>query len=355
MAPCTRYVLSDSMFRTISTSLEQQGHANSVRSWSCFNSYERRYGGQDLNGRRLAIYRENGMGDNLMVTGLTGYLKHTFPNATIDVYALPRVGAVWAGNADVNFFDVPPPFDAVKNGYDYHLFFEGMIENDNEQEQGNAYDNFLAFSGVFPKSVPDNFKRPQIFWTEMDDQIESDWLPIMPREPYVVWHWNPSGRVRMYPYDLSRQTISMLAEHFAVVVIGDTNGEVEPLNLTNPRVFDWLNRTPSVRSFLPILKHAKATVCPDSCVLHLASAFPNVPCIGLWGPFSPNDRATYYKNHVALSAFNACPSAPCRSQKSVLPVHRCAQATGYAEGEQFCRAMWAIEPQHIVEEVCKRV
>jgi ADP-heptose:LPS heptosyltransferase len=348
-----RYVLSDSIFRRIAEDMDKQKMANSVRTWSCFNSYERRYGGQDLNGRRLAIYRENGFGDNLIVSGLVGYLKTTYPGALIDVYAMPRVSAVWHGNTDASFHPMAPPFDALKNAHDYHLLFEGMIENDCERDQGNAYDNLFAFAGIYPKSVPANFKRPQVFWTPEDEGAEADWLKLHPSEPYVVWHWNPSGLVRQYPFELARRAIELLAEHFAVVVIGSTEGEIEGLGMTHARVFDWLNRTPTIRSFLPMLKHASAIVCGDSCVLHLAPCFPDVPTVALFGPFAHSDRSTYYRNVTPIDEMAVCPSAPCRVQQSSLPAHRCAQATGYVEGTKFCTALAALSPERIVETVLK--
>jgi ADP-heptose:LPS heptosyltransferase len=365
IAPCCRYVMSDSLFRAVVAGLtelalrENPGaevtEGQFVRSFSIFTAYERRYGGQDLNGRRLAIYRENGFGDNLMITGLTGYLKTQYPSATIDVYALPRVAAAWQGNTDANFLDVCPPFDALRNGYDYHLMCEGLIENDAEPEQLNAYDGLFQFAGIYPKSVPRNFKRPQIFWTPQDIHAESEWAHLGPKEKAIVWHWNPSGMVRQYPYEMARKAIALLAERHPVVVVGDTDGGVEPLGMSNLNIHDWLNRTTSFRSILPMIKNSLAVVCPDSSVLHAASAFPDVPVIGLWGPFDPQDRAKYYSNHTPLEAFHVCPSAPCRTQRSALPVDRCRQATNYEEGTGFCSAMAAIEPERIVAEVLKRI
>jgi ADP-heptose:LPS heptosyltransferase len=351
LAPRVRYVLSDSMFRMICMSLGEQFQTDHVHSWSAFNSYERRYGGQDLSGRRLAIYRENGFGDNLIVSALAGYLKHQFPTCTIDLFAVPRVGPVWIGNTDVSFLDVPPSFDAIRNGYDYHLLFEGIMENDCEPDQGNAYDNMFSIAGIYPKSVPANFKRPQIFWTESDQQAEDEWTKIRPSEDYIVCHWNPSGLVRQYPYDLYRAAILMLSERLNVVVVGDTEGGIPNLEIEHPKVHNWINRTPGFRSILPMLKQARAILCADSSVLHLSACFPDVPTVALYGAFAHSDRSLYYPNTIPIHAQHVCPSAPCRTQKSALPVARCQQAEGWQEGEKFCRAMWALTPERVVETV----
>ncbi len=354
-SPRCRYVISDSLFRRMVEDMEKQGKTDSVASWSCFNSYERRYGGQDLNGRRLAIYRENGFGDSLMVTGLAGYLKHTYPQCTIDVYGMPRVFEAWLYNQDANFLDVPPPFDSINNGYDYHLFFEGMIENDNEPEQTNSYDTFLRFAGIYPKDVPANFKRPQLYWGESDELAESEWLKLRPARDYAVLHWNPSGMARMYPPELSRKVVTLLAERMDVVIVGNTEGTIEPPNLDVSGVHDWTNKTPNFRGLMPMIKHARAVICPDSSVLHLATAFPDVPMVSLWGSFHPNDRAKYYRSNTSLESFHVCPSAPCRAQRSELPHNRCQQAKGYTEGTIYCTAMAAITPERVVETVLSKL
>lgn len=328
-----------------------------MSSWSCFNGFERRYGGQDLNGRRLAIYRENGYGDALMVTGLTGWLKTQYPTCTINVYSLPRVGVAWIGNADATFLDVCPTFDAVYNRADYHLFFEGTIENASEPEQLNAYDMFLSMAGVYPKTVPDEFKKPQIFWTAEDEKMDVEWQQLMPKGRTCLFHWNPSGRIRQYPFDLCRKTIELLAEHFEVVVIGNTEGGVEPLNMEGPRIHNWMDRTPSPRSFLPMIKHSSVVVCPDSCVLHMSACFngvgstPYVPVVALYAAFSHHSRSKYYHNVTPIEAFGACPSAPCFTNKSDLPKGLCSQAQGWHEGETMCRAMYSISPEKILETV----
>lgn len=353
LAPGTRYVLSDSLFRTICEGFHAQLGDSKVAGWSCFNSYERRYGGQDLNGRRLFIYRENGMGDNLIITALTGYLKETYPTATIDVYGLPRVGAIWHGNTSAQFYDVPPTFDAVTNGYDYHLFFEGFMENNSEPERHCAYDDIFSFAGIFPKSVPSHFKRPQVHWTAQDAQCETDWKGLAPKEPYFLIHWNPSGATRQYPFDQYRKVVTMLADYGAVVVIGDQDQGQEPLGVEHPRVLNMMGKTPSARTFLPMIKHAKAVVCPDSCVMHMSGCFPDVPTIALYGPFAHHDRTLYFPNVIPLDAHSSCPSSPCLSQRSQFPVERCKQAQGWTEGEKFCRALSNIPPEKIVETVLK--
>lgn len=356
--PLTRYVMSDSMYNKImqqlAESYDKAGKTHDFgNGWSSFNSYERRYGGQDLNGRRLAIYRESGFGDNMIVSGLCRYLKHTYPSCQIDVFGLPHVQTAWNGNRDVTMMPVCPTFDALRN-YDYHVLLEGMIENDNEPDQRNAYDNLFDFCGIYSRQVPDEFKRPNLQWSESDKAARDEWSSKKPWK-YILWHWNPSGLTRMYPVELAVQAIEALAHHCEVVVIGHTeNGKFESPELTSPEVHNYVGKTPKWRDTLPMVSEAKLVIAPDSSILHAAAGL-NVPCIGLWGSFHPDDRAKYYPHHHAMQAFNVCPKAPCHVGKDDLPRHWCQQAQGYDETQPWCTAMKAIDPQRIVEKALKLI
>lgn len=349
-APLARYVTSDSMFNRMVAEMKTQGQEDIVSSWSSFNSYDRRYAGQDLNGRRLAIYRESGYGDNMIVTGLCRHIKSIYPKAQIDVFGLPHVQEAWLGNSDATHYPTPPIFDAMK-GYDYHLFLEGMIENDNEPDQINAYDALFQYAGFFPKDVPKEHKRPHLVMGPNDEKLLADWDARRP-EHYIFWHWNPSGAVRMYPNDLADLAILGFAEMgYKVVLIGHTinDSKIPHPNVEHENIINLINKVPSWRETIAILRRAQLVIAPDSCYAHACGAFPDVQSIGLWAAFSPGDRVKYYDNHLAIDASWACPSAPCRAQHGHLPRHKCAQSKLYrGEQDPFCAAMRAIDPVEII-------
>lgn len=354
LQPLTRYVMSDSMFNRIHECLKEAGKGDQVLSWSSFNSYERRYAGQDLNRRRLSVYRENGFGDNLMVTGLIRWIRHHYPDAQIDVYGLKNGKQAWMHNLDATYYDNVPTFEAMQNS-DYHLLFEGMIESDNEPEQLCAYDSFLQFSGFSYKHVPPEFKRPHIVWGPYDENCDEQWCKVMP-SGYVLWHWNPSGLLRMLPLSASYEAIHKLAEKRDVVICGHPEGRIERPNFNHPRIHDYCGQTKAWRDVLPMIRHAEAVVCPDSSVLHATAAFEEIPIIGLWGSFDWRDRAKYYPTHVPVTGYAACPFAPCRAQKSDVPHWKCSSSPHYSgEDEIYCSAMKSIDPAAIVREVERQV
>lgn len=358
LSPLARYVMSDSMYNKIMEQLNaayeaQKKEPDFYNGWSSFNSYERRYAGQDLNGRRLAIYRESGFGDNMIVSGLVHYLKTTYPTAQIDIFGLPHVQTVWSGNREATMMPVCPQFDALRN-YDYHIMLEGMIENDNEPDQKNAYDNLFDFCGIYSKQVPPEFKRPHLVWSESDQKARAEWKAKKPWR-YILWHWNPSGATRMYPPELAEQAIEALSYRADVVIIGHTeNGKIPEPKSEIENVHNYVGKTPKWRDTLPMIAEAKLVVAPDSSILHAAAAY-NVPTIGLWGSFHHEDRAKYYPEHHPIEAFHVCPKAPCRAQKDDLPKHFCQQAQGYDETSRWCTAMKAIDPQRIIEKAEKLI
>ena len=350
--PYTRYIVSDMEWE----SFNWKKDVNTDLHWSCFQSYERRYGGQDLNGKKLLIYRHNAYGDQLMASSLPRYIKHLYPESIIHFYCAPPVMPLWAHNPYVQGSAIPLPihFDC-HDKYDYHLFFEGMLESNSERDQNCCYDDMFAFAGF--RDVAPEWKRPCIF--ELPEDYAFFQQCGFGKRPYVVYHAAPANKNRTYPLAAGRQLCDMLVGELGmdVLVVGHDEERKyvklfdpqTPRTRSAPGVVNLINQTKNFRDLIPIIKHAKCTICPDSSVMHLAAAF-DAPCVSLWGIFNPNDRAKYYKNQVALTGFNACPHAPCRDHNFYLPESQCKDA-GEKWGGKYCAALEAIKPERIVGTV----
>lgn len=353
--PRSRYLMGEHLFLKIQEGMRKQGNPTPVLSWSSANSYERRYGGGDADGRRILIYRENAFGDALIVTALTHYIKHLHPTAEIDIHSVPTMHDAWRHNTDANFIGVVPTFDAMRTA-DHHILLEGQMENDSEPEQNNCYDNQFAFSGFHPFTVPSEFKRPYIQWGESDDACAAKWREWKPEGKYVLWHVCPSAPPRMLPIANQERAIQLLAESGVnVVLVGRQEGAPSPL-VEHERVHDWTQRTAQWRALLPMIRDAACVVAPDSSVLHATAAFPDVPLVGLWGSYAASDRAKYYANHTGLDGHFACPYSPCRPQQANYPREKCAASVGSLGAEDpWCSAMRAITPERIAETVLKLI
>lgn len=302
--PFVRYVMPDGVARDIEAEILHQ-YPHATYTLSHFNSYERRTDcSQPLGKKRIAIYRHGAIGDTLISTALVSWLRRRNPQAVLDVYCRPKNVELWHG---VGARAMPgyPTFDALTR-YDGHLMFENMLECDSEPDQGCAIDAQFRFCGIDPTTVPDEEKVPVVV-EKGDDALESFQSS---RGTYILLHTNASNPNRNYPHNVALMDALALAfpDHH-VVAVGDGCGVY-----------------PRFRNLIPIVKNAALVICPDSSVGHLAAAFPSVPVISLWGLFHPNDRVKYYRNHHPLSAFEACPHAPCRSHMHSLPLEKCRDA-----------------------------
>jgi len=312
-------------------------------SWSSFNAYERRYAGQTLKaGQSVCVYRHNAFGDQLMISAVPFEIKRRNPDAVVHMYCHKDVANLWLANPYIGgtALELPIPFDAAQR-YDYHLFYEGMLENNSERDQNCCYDDFFSYAGL--TDVPDDSKRPQINVRPEDYRFFNE--AALPAG-YILYHLNPNNPNRCYPFELSKVTITKLLGLRPVVVVGVTKENYKPFIPAS--AIDLVNKTPKFRDLLPIVERAAVVVAPDSSVMHIAGGFSKA-CVSLWGLFDPNDRVKYYKNHVALTAFDACPHAPCRDHNFVLPEDKCRDADmAFREG---CAALSSISPDRIVEAV----
>lgn len=354
MAPFVRYVLPAGPAQAYAKAMAAAGLDHTM---SAFNSFYRPYGGSDLNGKRLAVYRHSAFGDQLMATAVPVYLKHLFPHAMIDVYCAPDVLEIWKG-LPVRSFAGPITLEAAR-AYDAHLFYDQMLEENREDDQANAYDDAFAFAG-FPQ-VPEVFKVPKV--VELESDAHEIGAAVRARsiqfpEKYLVYQLGAANPNRTYPPEQGGKFIKdFLATNpgWSVIVVGlDKENLAEELfraaGMRIGRLLNLVNGLKNFRSLIPIVRGASLVVCPDSSIGHLAAAFPKVPVISLWGLFSPGDRVKYYPNHTALWPQAVCPHAPCHSHEFSLPQAKCHSATNATPGEQrWCNVLRAISPEQILK------
>ena len=365
--PYTRYIASDTELDEIVL----QSTMTHIK-WSSFNSWERRYGGQDLNGKKVCIYRHNAWGDQLMASALPRYLKTLYPDSIVHLYCHPSVMPLWLGNTFVegSAIPLPIPFD-VATSYDYHIFYEGMLEGNSEEDQNCCYDDMFGFVGLM--DVPDEYKRPYIE-VRPEDYKAVQMLGIDLTKPYIVYHASPANMNRSYPLEGGVEVVKKLVDRFKlpVFVIGVDDGgkammcrgcgrnpfEEYATMFDLPGVTNLINRTKSFRDLIPIIEKAFLVICPDSSILHLTACFPNVPVISLWGLFHPQDRAKYYPNHTAIFNQEVCPSAPCRDHNFKLPLEQCKDAVGAPREKsdiKYCQVLASIQPDRIVKLAVEKI
>jgi ADP-heptose:LPS heptosyltransferase len=349
--PFCRYIVSDYELDTL---LKFSPRTN--WKWSSFNAWERRYSGQDLNGKKVCVYRHNAWGDQLIASAIPRYIKTLYPDATVHLYCHPHVMALWLGNPYVegSAISLPIPFEAAIN-YDYQVFYEGMLEGNSEPDQRCCYDDMFGWIGL--DDVPTCYKRP-CFFPRPEDYKYVKKSGIDLKKKYMVYHMAPDNENRSYPPKKSKLFIEKFLAAFPVfnvIIVGmDKHKEYEEILEVfryDERVVNLIDKTPNFRDVFPIIERASLVICPDSAVMHMAAIFDQVPVISLWGLFAPHDRIAYYPNNFPLFHPEACPHAPCRDHNFFLPLENCKDATEHRDKERikWCCALDAITPEEIVE------
>lgn len=316
------------------------------RDVSNFNSYERRYGGQEMKGRKIVIYRHTAFGDQLMMTAITRYIKTQNPDAYISYVMGSKTACIWDNNRDADVVLGAMTFESIKQ-FDYHLFYENMLESNSQPEQNNAYDDLFAFGGML--DVPPEFKRPAVYLGEADEAMDEEWRSSSyGRDDYILYHWSSANKVRQYPADLADKFFRKWTKT-KIVVVGDGKEKIPGY----PHVINMVSKTPTFRHLIPLVRRAKVVVCPDSSVGHLAAAWDDIPVIGLWGPFHPDDRVKYYANHTPI--LGDCPHGPCRTHQFSPPQHLCKDVGAQYVRPNNCAALSTISPDLICSEVEKKL
>lgn len=338
-APNTRYVINESLF----SKMRDKDPTIEARV-SVYNAYEKRYCGQDLNGKRLLIYRPKSIGDQLITTALVAFLKDRFPRCVIDYYCEPGVMDLWAG-IPIHVSPTPIVFDAAVS-YDYTLFLEGLYENDVEPDQDDCYTTMFRYAG-FPEVDP-KWKRPFMVFdpSELERPVKA------PQMPYILVQWDASAIYRSYPPNMLARLCAQLADRYPVVIVGTFPYPY----VHHPNVIDLRTKTRGFRGIIPWVKNAGAILCPDSSVGHLAACFPEVPTVSLWGSYDPKDRVRHYSNHIPLVAEKVCQFAPCRiGLVKEPPRNLCSRAANDEPQNWVCNQIKAIDPNLILSTLISSI
>lgn len=348
--------------------LEALKETKKVGGFSSFNCFHQRPVPAFGTTPSVLLYRHAAFGDQLIATGIGRYVKAMWPDCRLDVATSSHVAKLWHGLAD-SAISIPMPFEVVKS-YTWHLFYDEMFESNSHPEQGNGYDDFYRFAGIKPEDVPDRFKRPWVQLLDSDFRLYDEIRGTFKPGKFLVYQLQASNPNRTYPPELAAKFIRRWVSErpdWPIAIVGQNERAKNKVFPNESRdelsvlldgikghggtVANLVGESKDFRETFPIVARAGVVVCPDSSIGHLAAAFPDVPCVSLWGAFAPNDRVRYYENHHPLTGHRACPHAPCRSHLFTLPRWQCREAKGdwHLPDAGYCNALASIEPDAIFE------
>lgn len=277
-----------------------------------YETIHKPYKGQDLNGKRLLVFRTGGLGDMLFLCPALRYIKKKYPNCFLRVASgckqplenVPEINEL---------YDMP--FDAkLLEDIDYVAYFQGIIEGEKEEaKKTHAVDLFYSYFGIDSTHFPVEDKRPKLFFKKE----EMDWLKQMliklgiAETDYVIGiQMETSSPLRNFPKEKFKPIIDILAkeENVKIVLIGTEQHEVlsNYYKGANKNVIAAIKN--NVRESIILANRYDLIISPDSFMIQVAGAMEK-PLIGLYGPFPSEVRMKYFKNAIGLDCDVVC--SPC--------------------------------------------
>lgn len=276
---------------------EKPPGANMVPAEKSFKEVYTPYNGQNLDGKVLGVWRSGGIGDLIFIRPVLVHLKKLYPTCKIYFATRARYHGMlkhWDDCLD-GIEDYPFPCDHVINEADYHLTFQGVIEDCQESNEQNVYDVFARFAGLEPEEV--EFNVPM--------ELPSISPAIGLLKGAAVVQTMASSPVRTPKMRTYIKVINHLTRTGLKVVISDgPNNEKRTDHLIScvespDQVFNLCYYTKELIDAINLVDAAPIVVSPDSSHTHFAGA-QKTPVVGLYGPFPGRCRATHYENCILI-------------------------------------------------------
>lgn len=340
----TSVVLSDILARDIMT---MAGPGLFVGMRDLDGTVYRKYEGEDLSGKSIAIWRTGGMGDLCFITPYLKKLKELYPTCRIIFGCGAQYSDVMSQHPCIDEFHSLPIEVEILSRCDFHLMFEGIIEGSQRATQVNAYD---LFGEYFRIQLTDAEKYPNLpvdpenlkFFRDTEAKHVAVENPIR-----IGIHMKTSSKIRNVPVNLWRRLVyTLLDQHPRAVVylIGsredaDVGNQIPITKEAMGRVLPFYQIVRGFRDSVAALSCMDVVIGGDSSGLHIAAAF-EIPSVGLFGAFRSDLRLRYYTRSVGFDAQIRC--SPCFQHGD----NACDNSDD--DGVSYC--MMLFDPQKIAHE-----
>lgn len=317
---------------------------------------------------KILVYNgSGGYGDQLMTWPFTLIL--TRMGYEVHVCVDPGNIALWWNLPWIKTMNtLPMPYEIFKM-FDHHIIMDTVVNMYEHPDHMHPLDCMLKKVGIDPLQVPDAMKVVPPNYTASEINAGHAWAERV----FGVYQLAGANAVRNLPAQDSVFLLSKLSEAFPNVTWLAVFDQFVPKEYVEMLLEDDLDTVtkepkkddkgnpvkrvkyknvivhcaPNVRDLMAIVSHAKVVVGPDSFLVHVAGV-QNVPCVGLWGAYSPQSRVRYYKNHHAIHNKQVCPHSPCFHYLNAFPKY-CPPR----ENRNVCEVMAAIDPAQVIEGIQK--
>jgi len=278
-----------------------------------FKNIYKPYRGQELEDKRLLIFRTGGIGDLLFIQPNLIYLKEKYPSCEISFACGPQYQSMvenWDCVDEV--LDLPFTLKSLREA-NYHALFEGVIERCKLAEKINAYNLFTEWLGL---NLPDELLLPK--QRAKEDKVTycldklSEWN-VEP-EDFILMQLRASSPIRTPSPRFWIDMIDSLTDRSHKIVLTDSPRQAEyvdnfmQLLKNQDKVFNFCQFSKSLDYSIALTQLAKGVIATDSALNHIAASL-SVPCYGIYGPFPGHIRLKTYPKARWVDAKRHC--APC--------------------------------------------
>jgi len=269
------------------------------------------YNGQDLTNRKVLALRHGGGGDILFMSTGIKELKRANPSAKFGVAIGKQYEGIIQNEPEIDKVHfLPLPLD-VWNEYHYHLIFEGIIENNPEAKEYNAYDLFMKQMLLDITKVDPKNKIPKI--TLQDEErleVKTQFPSLNSSNKKVGIQVATSTPIRTYPpYKFVDFIDSLLQKDYSVYLFG-AGPQKKEINYIKERFKEEnvYEAVTSLREAIALASYMNYIVSPDSMFIHIGAAL-GIPVMGIYGPFHSGLRMKYFENSIGIDLKTGC--SPC--------------------------------------------
>jgi hypothetical protein len=276
------------MLATIGMAKDLCDRGITVLSPRRIENHYRLYNGQNLNGKTLMVWRTGGIGDLLFLRPILLHIASKYPHCNITLATRQRYKSMiqnW-GDCLTGASYMPILTPQTVDAADYHLSFQGLIEQCKEAETADVHDLFARNAGIDPDEV--EWTAPML----VDEQNDAD---------YVVVQASASAPVRT-PYSGTLvRAINAVTETGRRVYVSDSPEKARAVDdivsccRHQNRVVNFARISEKILDAITLVTYADLVIGPDSSHIHMAGV-QGVPAVGIYGPFPGKCRLTRYKN-----------------------------------------------------------
>jgi len=276
-----------------------------------FKLFFKRYTGQDLNKKRLLIWRTGGIGDIMFSQPIVMYLKKKY-NCRIDYATSPPIMSLfdcWPKGLITKVIPMPfPKKHLIKSNY--HLSFEGAIERCTQAETVNAYDIFnqVANLDIDPHKYPIKLTPPKDVVEKIRKDVPDNMILIQMRSSSAIRSMEAKRWIEIMNGLKDMGYTVGIIDNYRMSYVYEKIKEANKIE----HVINMAPLSKNLTDGIAIMSLCKGLIGIDSSFTHLSAAL-NKPTFGIYGPFPGHIRMKYYKNvdWYDTEGYEECGKYPC--------------------------------------------